>query len=614
MSILRRLALILFASLVASSASIAGEVQSDTVGDAERLYRQGRYDAAEPLYKSLADEKGISANDHRKRLRDWGDCLCKSGKPHEALQVFKCIESNLGPQEHCARAQNAIDQSVCAALLNDSHSADRLAAIAMQEAKAVTGVDAAEMLARATALRAYIDYVHTRWADAAREFDEAAALNEASNADPLVKQTFAMKLSFAAAGANYHLARWAKATECFRKFLRANEILFGKNDLQTGWSHLAVSDTLRKQGDKDEWKNHYAEAVRIFRRFNSDNLIAEYSAKIPPGKDRADLERLVQQRVFGSNPSADAPSDVPPLCTDHLQVVATHDPASIFVRPFDDAPGRVWANPWVEPKGIVICVHGLSLQHSSYDALARKLADAGYTTIAFDMRGFGTYQQALGADLLDFDGCMEDLSTVVASIRGGDREYPMFILGESMGGAIAMQFTALHPDLVTGLIAAVPAGKRFKQGGTALKVAVTYLIDKNKPINIGADVIKQATTDPAVKSQWTSDPLTRGQLSPEELVHFQTMMNKNVEHAKRIRRTPVIVYQGMSDKLVKPDATYDLFRAIAAKDKSLMMIGNTEHLIFEEGCFTEPVFAGLVAWMDSHLPAPASANRVPAER
>jgi alpha-beta hydrolase superfamily lysophospholipase len=146
----------------------------------------------------------------------------------------------------------------------------------------------------------------------------------------------------------------------------------------------------------------------------------------------------------------------------------------------------------------------------------------------------------------------------------------------------------------------VPAGKRYKQKRTTLKVAMNYLLDKNKPINIGADVIKQATTDPQLKSTWESDPMTRSQLSSQELLQFQEMMNRNVEHAKRITRTPVIVFQGVSDKLVKPDATYDLFRAIGARDKSFVMIGNTEHLIFEEGCFTEPVLAGLVAWMDSH--------------
>lgn len=569
--------------------------------DVEQLYRAGKYEAALPLYRQAAEETGLAPVEKVRRLRYLGDCLAKCEKPQEALAIFRTIESVLPAADHAQGSANAMDQSVCAAFLNDTKLSQRLALVALQEAKQVAGVEGIGVLARASALRAYIDYVRADYADAAREFEEAIALNQRSDLEPLRRQTFVMKLNFAAGGAYYHLGQWAKSTECFAKMHAANEILFGKNDLQTGWSHLALSDTLRKEGgDNEKWKEHYAEAVRIFRRFNRDKLIAEYSVNIPVGQNQGELERRVTSCVFGSSPSADAPMNVPPLCANHLQVIATHDPASVFVRPFEDPPGRVWANPWIAQKGMVIGVHGLSLQHSSYDALAHRLADAGYTMVAFDMRGFGTYRQAMGADRMDFDGCMEDLSTVVRSIHGGKLELPMFILGESMGGAIAMQFTAQHPELVTGLISSVPAGKRYKQKKTALRVAITYLLGKDKPINIGADVINQATTDPHLKSQWTNDPLNRSSLSPSELIHFQEMMNRNIEHAKRITETPVIVFQGVSDKLVKPDATYELFRAIGAKDKSLVMIGNTEHLIFEEGCFSEPVLAGLLAWMDSH--------------
>ncbi|MBX9691394.1 MAG: alpha/beta hydrolase, partial [Cyanobacteria bacterium] len=73
-------------------------------------------------------------------------------------------------------------------------------------------------------------------------------------------------------------------------------------------------------------------------------------------------------------------------------------------------------------------------------------------------------------------------------------------------------------------------------------------------------------------------------------------------YAKQIETTPVIIFQGVADTLVKPEATYDLFRAIAYKDKSFVMVGNAEHLIFEEGCFTPAVLKGLVAWMESHSP------------
>src|SRR5262249_8876748 len=150
--------------------------------------------------------------------------------------------------------------------------------------------------------------------------------------------------------------------------------------------------------------------------------------------------------------------------------------------------------------------HGLSLQHSSYDAFARQLADVGLCTVAFDMRGFGAYRQSFGADKIDFDGCMSDLKMLVRSIRADNPGVPLFILGESMVGAIALQFAAQNPQLVDGLVASVPAGKRFKAKTQAVKVAFHYLENKNRPLDIGTDVINQATHDPRVKQEWASDP------------------------------------------------------------------------------------------------------------
>jgi lysophospholipase len=195
---------------------------------------------------------------------------------------------------------------------------------------------------------------------------------------------------------------------------------------------------------------------------------------------------------------------------------------------------------------------------------------------------------------------MRDLQLVIGAIRADNPGKPLFLLGESMGGAIALQFAAQNPCLIDGLISSVPAGKRFNQKRTSLKVALHYIENKNRTLDIGSDVIPRATKDPSLKELWASDPKTRSTLSPRELIAFQSMMNRNLEFAKQLNKTPVIIFQGVADGLVKPEATYDLFRAVTCKDKSLVMVGNAEHLIFEEGCFTPSVLMGLVAWMESH--------------
>jgi alpha-beta hydrolase superfamily lysophospholipase len=405
-------------------------------------------------------------------------------------------------------------------------------------------------------------------------------------------------MAFAQAGSLYHLHRFDEAFRQFTRMYQDDVILFGKTDLQTGWAMLALSDVLGKIHQPQQAEDWYRKAIYVFRKFNRDRLCKEFAAKSIP---MAEVRQRIDNYIFGNSTTPAYLVDTSePLCKDVSILVNNHDPRTLYARSFIDAPGRVWLNPLVEERGIVIAIHGLSLEHSSYDALARELAEAGFITVAFDVRGFGAYRQALGAEQVNFDECQRDLKLVVAAIRDDNHRIPLFILGESMGGAIALQFAAQNPQLVDGLIASVPAGKRFKQKRTAVKVAIHYLENKNRTFNIGTDVINQATQDPQLRETWAEDPKTRSTLSPRELLAFQQMINRNLEYAKEIQSTPVVIFQGVSDELVKPEATYDLFRAIACKDKSFIMVGNAEHLIFEEGCFTAFVLKGLVAWMESH--------------
>ena len=58
--------------------------------------------------------------------------------------------------------------------------------------------------------------------------------------------------------------------------------------------------------------------------------------------------------------------------------------------------------------------------------------------------------------------------------------------------------------------------------------------------------------------------------------------------------------QGLKDKLVKPQGTYDLFAAVKSDDKTMMIIGDAEHLIFETDNQNVVVLDSLCSWIDKH--------------
>jgi alpha-beta hydrolase superfamily lysophospholipase len=265
-------------------------------------------------------------------------------------------------------------------------------------------------------------------------------------------------------------------------------------------------------------------------------------------------------------------------------------------------PMLMW-NPDGKPTCVLLCVHGLGLYNHSYEDFGKRVAKLGIAVCAIDVRGFGSWAEAQGHEKVDFDGCLADIQATLKVLHRVYPGLPVFIVGESMGGAIALRATALYPDLVSGLISSVPAADRFQQKRTALKVAAHLLASPDKPFDVGTGIINQATVDPALKQAWLSDPLDRLNVSANELLQFQAFMNQNHESAKLITDKPVLIVQGCKDHLVRPEGTVELYNELGTPDRELILIPKSEHLIFEESQCTDQVLQTVVGWINSHLPA-----------
>jgi alpha-beta hydrolase superfamily lysophospholipase/thiol-disulfide isomerase/thioredoxin len=241
-----------------------------------------------------------------------------------------------------------------------------------------------------------------------------------------------------------------------------------------------------------------------------------------------------------------------------------------------------WVNPILKPRLALLCIHGLGLYSGSYQAFGTQMARLGIATYAIDVRGFGSWMKLEGHTNVDFKDCLTDVKNALEAVRRTHPGLPVFLLGESMGGAIALRVASMSPDLVEGVISSVPAGERFQQKKTDLKVALEFLKGKNKQFDVGTKIVSQATQNEKLREDWSSNPLDRMDLSPKELIQFQGFMNENHDAAKNITDDPVLFVQGTQDRLVKPEGTWELFNQLATPDKYFYAVPS-EHLIFEEG-------------------------------
>ena len=256
--------------------------------------------------------------------------------------------------------------------------------------------------------------------------------------------------------------------------------------------------------------------------------------------------------------------------------------------------------PKNKPHRVLLCVHGLGFNSSSFTRFGRYMAARGMAVYAIDVRGFGQWRRSSESNTVDFEACITDIENALKLIRSKLPGTKVYLVGESMGGAICLATTSRYPDLVDGLISSVPSGERYGDLKEKIVVGAHYLENKDAPMDLSQEVIGKATDDKALQEKLKSDPNIRMDLTPEELKEFNAFMRSNKDYAALIEKTPVLMMAGFEDRLVKPKGTIELFNDISNLEKILFIIGDGEHLILEESEMTNETGGLVYTWLINH--------------
>ena len=120
-------------------------------------------------------------------------------------------------------------------------------------------------------------------------------------------------------------------------------------------------------------------------------------------------------------------------------------------------PLRAWL-PEGEPKAVVVALHGFNDYRAFFDIPGPRLAAVGIAVYAYDQRGFGGAPDPGG--WFGERAMQDDLFTALRLLAAKYPGKKLFVLGESMGAAVAM--TALsrpdaNPPPLAGAILVAPA-------------------------------------------------------------------------------------------------------------------------------------------------------------
>lgn len=353
---------------------------------------------------------------------------------------------------------------------------------------------------------------------------------------------------------------YEQAAEYLKQLAKLQEV---ERDDKIGWTYMGLKDCYEKQGKTTEANLALNRAAIAFRRV----------------------------------------IDLPPILVHHDRPALPRDLWDVLEPKVDKSPVLTWRppvgnKPWV----ILLCIHGMGLHKSCFAGFGEEMSKKGALVAAMDVRGFGSWRTLRKYDELDFDFCASDIKDLSKILKAYNPGVKLFLVGESMGGAIALQ-SACNCPLVDGVISSVPAADRFNGKETAFKVAFNILTKPGNDFDITEDVIEHTSRDQESVDKLKNDPGVRKHVSPKELMEFDSFMKKTKGVVSELN-LPVLITQGAADPLVKPGSTMDLFEAIKTPDKTLILLGGKEHLIFENSQFTPLLLEGVTTWLRGHVVAP----------
>lgn len=217
-------------------------------------------------------------------------------------------------------------------------------------------------------------------------------------------------------------------------------------------------------------------------------------------------------------------------------------------------PVRTWLPKDVPVKAVIVGLHGFNDYSNFFSSPGEYLSRHGIACYAYDQRGFGG---APGRGLWSgIEAYTNDLSCFVKEIRKRHPGVPLYVLGESMGGAVTIvAMTGSNPPNVDGVILVAPAvwGRETMPWYQRWLLAITshtlpWMELTGKGLHItpsdNIEMLRSLSRDPQVIKATRIDTL----------YGLANLMDEALSRAEKLQ-LPTIVLYGENDQIIPKEPT-----------------------------------------------------------
>ena len=264
---------------------------------------------------------------------------------------------------------------------------------------------------------------------------------------------------------------------------------------------------------------------------------------------------------------------------------------------FEGAGGvALFRQSWrpAQPRAALLNIHGLGDHSGLYPTLVDYCLTHGLAVHSHDVRGNGR-SPGQRAYVERWEEYREDLHRFVAAVRAEEAELPLFLVGNSLGGLIVLDYALLHPDGLRGIIAVSPPLGRL--GVPAPLLALGRVLSRVWPrfsIRTGMDLSGLAR-DPAVVQTVLADPLFHRVGTARLSTEVAAAIDRVQAGAPRFP-LPLLVLHGSADRMVPPDGSRTFVPRVGHPDHELREYAGAYHVLFAD-LDRERVLADLDQWI-----------------
>ena len=276
-------------------------------------------------------------------------------------------------------------------------------------------------------------------------------------------------------------------------------------------------------------------------------------------------------------------------------------------------PLHAWL-PEAPPRAVVLAVHGFGDTARNAFRMAAPLFNAGGVALyAYDQRGFGeapNWPLWPGAETLE-----TDLAAASRLLRRRYPSLPLYILGESMGGAVAVAAAASKdPPVADGYILVAPALWGLSEMPAWMRGLLEFAAHTIPKVGFRNSAPGITPTDnPEAAAGWRDDPRTYKEVRVDTLYGLVNLMDAAVKAAPEFRARALILY-GAHDQIVRAEPVRAALRRLPeGADQRLAYYAQGYHMLLRDR--ERAVVAGdILAWITNpEAPLPSGADRAARE-